>query len=73
MIDLDCQNTSDELAIDYSKLEKVKANLDLIFELFKTCIEFGKKHKMWTSFFDRSNLIYLNTIKNIRSISQSDC
>ena len=41
LIDLDSQNASDELAIDYSKLEKVKLNLELIFEVFKTCIEFG--------------------------------
>ena len=35
------QNVTDEIAIDYSKLEKVKSNLDLIMELFSTCIEFG--------------------------------
>jgi hypothetical protein len=43
MVDL-CkyQNFVDEIAIDYSKLEKLKSNLDLIMELFNTCIEFGK-------------------------------
>ena len=42
MVDLDYQNVSDEIAIDYSKLDKVKSAMDLIMELFSTCIEFGK-------------------------------
>jgi hypothetical protein len=45
MVDLSYhQNITDEIAIDYSKLEKVKSNLDLIMELFSTCIEFGKTY-----------------------------
>lgn len=41
MVDLDRFDTSDELAIDFSKMEMLKTNLDLIYELFQTCIEFG--------------------------------
>lgn len=42
LVDLDNQDTSDELVIDYPKVDKLKSHSDLIFELFKTSIEFGK-------------------------------
>lgn len=50
LTDLDRQNEADELAIDYPKIDKLKFYSTLIFQLFKTSIEYGKLNRIEIEF-----------------------